>query len=343
MTKGTVRTIVVLLVVGIIVLAGSMAPRWLTGATSEPGVIVLHGATQNDDRHSYTKGLERFAELVQQYYDGPERLEFILHKNSELGLEKDYMAYMNLGSVVDYAIVSPSHISTFSRMVTVMDVPFLFRDVDHYMKTMESGVFKRVEEDLRKRADVLIIGYGGGEKRHFFGRRPVRTMEELRGFTMRVMGAPIQTRMFAALGAAPTVISMSEIYNAIQTGVIEGAENSASAMQQFKFDEVGPEVSLSTVSIIVRPFIFSGKTFRRLPADLQEAILRAGAEAGVYERNLEVAIDDSLMQQLADEGKVHLNTFTERDKMLILADSVKAAFAKENGVSDVLDAVNAIE
>ncbi len=338
----SLRTLLVVVGVGVLVGGGGVGARWLVGATAADEVIVLHGATQFDDRHSYTQALAYFAERVQVHYDGPEQLDFILHKNGELGVEKDYMGYMNLGVVVDYAIVSPSHISTFSRMATVMDVPFMFSDVEHYTRAMEANVFRRVEDDLKARADVLVLGHGGGEKRHFFGRRPVRTMDELRGFAMRVQGAPIQTRMFNALGAAPTVISSAEVYNAIQTGVIEGAENSASAIEQTKWYEVGPDVSLSTVSIIVRPLLFSGKTFRRLPEALQEAILIAGAEAALFERTLEINTDDALMQQLADEDKVTLHTFTERPTMLLLADSVKAAFAREVGAEDVLAAINAL-
>lgn len=305
--------------------------------------IVLHGASQFDDTHTYTMALQRFTELVIEYYEGSEKIEFVLHKNSELGTEKDYFGYMNIGAVVDFAVIAPSHASTFSQMVTIMDVPFLFRDTDHYLKTMESSVFDEVRERVYDRADVMILGYGGGEKRHIFGRRPVRNIEELQGFDMRVMGAPIQSQIFAALGAAPTVISSNEVYNAIQTGVISGAENSATAMKHFKWIEVAQDVSLTTVSIIIRPLFFSGKRFRRLPPDLQEAIRRAGKEAMEYERLLEIEIDDPLMEQMATEGKVQLHNFENRDTLLKLAAPVKEAYAREIGATEILNAVNEIK
>lgn len=305
--------------------------------------IVLHGASQFDDSHSYTRALVKFRELVQTYYTGPEEISFVLHKNSELGTEKEYFSYMNIGAVVDFAITSPSHGSTFSRMITIMDVPFLFRNTDHYLKAMEANVFKALEDQLYERADVLILGYGGGEKRHIFGRRPVRNLAELQGFDMRVMGSPIQSRMFAALGAYPTVISGSEVYNAIQTGVISGAENSATALDYFKWYEVAQDVSLTAVSIIVRPLLFSGKRFRQLPPDLQEAIRRAGREAMEFERKLEIEIDDPLMQQLAADGKVRLHQFENRDTLLELAAPVKAAYAGEIGASEILEAVNQLD
>ena len=306
-------------------------------------VIRLHGACIFDDEHSYTKALVKFSELVQEYYQGPKRLEFILHKNSELGQEKDYFNYMNIGAVVEFAIASPSHASTFSRMVTIMDVPFLFRDTDHYLKTMDSGIFERVETAVSERADVLILGYGGGEKRHLVGRKPIRNLAELKGFYMRVMGSPIQSRMFEAVGATPTVISGAEVYNAIQTGVIEGAENSASAIEKYKWFEVADQVSLAAVSIIIRPLFFNGKRFRKLPMDLQEAIRKAGKEAMEFERNYEIAIDDPLMEQLVEEGKVSTHQFEEREKLLELAARVKRAYAEEIGALDILEAINAIE
>jgi len=336
--SATIRTAVV----GCITAAIAIGAVALSHYKARDSRIVLHGASQFDDNHAYTNALKRFAELVEQYYEGSEELVFVLHKNSELGTEKEYFSYMNIGAVVDFAITSPSHGSTFSRMITIMDVPFLFEDTEHYLAAMESGVFAPIEEKLYERADVLILGYGGGEKRHIFGRRPVRNMDELKDFDMRVMGSPIQSRVFAAIGAAPTVIAGNEVYNAIQTGVISGAENSASAIQYFKWYEVAQEVSLTAVSIIVRPLLFSGKRFRQLPSDLQEAIRRAGQEAMRYERTLEIDTDAPLMQQLAEEGKVRLHTFENRDTLLKLAAPVQEAYAREVGAEEILAAVQAL-
>ncbi len=75
--------------------------------------ITLHGAVQFDDNHPFNKALLKFQELVAKYYGKP--VNFVLHRNSELGLEKDYFAYMNQGISVDYAIVSPAHMSTFAK------------------------------------------------------------------------------------------------------------------------------------------------------------------------------------------------------------------------------------
>src|SRR5947209_5702429 len=255
--------------------------------------ITLHGAVQFADDHPFNKALLKFEELVKKYYGKP--ISFVLHRNSELGLEKDYFAYMSQGISVDYGIVSPAHMSTFAKAAPLLDMPFLFRDLDHWNKVLDSDAFQPIVDDVSKKADVMIIGYAGGGTRNIIANKPVRNMAELKGLTMRVMGAPIQTQMFTAIGAKPSVIAYNEVYNAIQTGVIQGAENEAAGLAQMKFYEVGPDISLTQHAITVRPICFSGKSFRKLPPDLQAAILGAGKEAGKYGRDLESGADSALL------------------------------------------------
>ena len=303
--------------------------------------ITLHGAVQFNDDHAFNKSLLKFQELTAQYYGKP--INFVLHRNSELGLEKDYFAYMNQGISVDYGIVSPSHMSTFARAAPLMDMPFLFRDLGQWNKVLNGDALKPIADEVAKKADVMIIGYAGGGVRNIIANKPVRNMAELRGLSMRVMGAPIQTSIFQAIGAAPTVIAYSEIYNAIQTGVIQGAENEAAGVEQMKFYEVGPDISLTQHAITVRPICFSGKTFKRLPADLQAAILKAGKEAGAYGRALESGEDSERLASLEKEGKLKTFEFTERDKLLAAAEPVKQAYAKQIGAEDVLAKIDAVQ
>jgi TRAP-type C4-dicarboxylate transport system substrate-binding protein len=303
--------------------------------------ITLVGAVQFNDDHAFNKTLLKFEELVKKYYGKP--VTFRLHRNSELGLEKDYFAFMSQGLSVDYAVVAPSHMSTFSRAAPLMDMPFLFRDLDHWNKVLDGDALQPIADDVARKADVRLIGYAGGGVRNIIARKPVRTMAELRNLPIRVMGAPIQTRMFQAITAAPTVIAYNEVYNAIQTGVIQGAENEAAGLEQMKFYEVGPEISLTQHAITIRPLCFSGKTFRRLPKDLQDAVVKAGREAGAYGRTLESTEDAQRLERLEKEGKLRRHTFTERAKLLELAEPVKQAYAKEIEAEKVLARVNAIK
>jgi TRAP-type C4-dicarboxylate transport system substrate-binding protein len=304
--------------------------------------ITLRGASQFDDNHSFNQTMLKFAELVQKYYGKP--VEFKLHRNRELGLEKDYFAYMSQGLSVDYAIVAPSHMATFSKQATLMDMPFLFRDLDHWRKVMATGdALKPIAEDVVAKADVMLIGYGGGGVRNIVGRKPVRNMEELKNFSIRVMGAPIQTRMFQAITAAPTVIAYDEVYNAIQTGVIQAGENESPGWFQMKWHEVAPDVSLTQHAITIRPLCFSAKTFRKLPKDLQDAVVRAGREAGAYGRDWERREDEKIFDKMKTEGKIRVHGFADRAKLLDLVAPVKVSFAKEVGAEKVLQGIDAVK
>jgi TRAP-type C4-dicarboxylate transport system substrate-binding protein len=309
--------------------------------TSSAADIELHGASQFDDNHAFTKTLVKFQELTQACYGKP--IKFVLHKNSELGLEKDYFNFMSKGVSVDYAIVAPSHMSTYSKKAPLMDMPFLFRDLDHWNAVLNKGGLGPLAEDVKKRADVMLIGYAGGGTRNLIVNKPVQTMDDLKGLPMRVMGAPIQTRIFTALTAAPTVIAYKEVYNAIQTGVIQAAENEAAGIEQMKFYEVGPHISLTKHAITVRPLAFSGKTFRRLPKDLQDCIVKSGGPAGKHGREIESSQDSEKLAKMEKAGLLKTHEFKDRAKLLELAEPVKKAYAAELGATDVLEKVMSIK
>jgi TRAP-type C4-dicarboxylate transport system substrate-binding protein len=325
--------------------AVTVAALVLAVAAVSPAVaqtITLRGASQFDDTHSYNQTMLKFAEAVQKYYGKP--VNFVLHRTRELGLEKDYFSYMSQGISVDYAIVAPSHMATFSKAATLMDMPFLFRDIDHWSKVLSTGeALKPIADDVLKKADVMLIGYGGGGVRNIVANRPIRNMAELKGLNIRVMGAPIQTRMFQAITAAPTVIAYDEVYNAIQTNVIQAGENEAPGWSQMKWHEVAGDISLTQHAITIRPLCFSGKTFRKLPPDLQAAILKAGLDGAAWGRQWERREDDKILERLKAEGKIRVHPFADRAKLLQLTAPVREAFAKEIDAEKVLATINAVK
>ncbi len=303
--------------------------------------LTLHGASQFSDEHAFTKALVRFEELVKKYYGKP--VNFVLHKNSELGLEKDYFAYMNQGKAVDYAIVSPAHMSTFSKAAPFIDAPFIFRDLEHWNKVLDQDVLQPIADEIAQKADVMLIGYAGGGTRNIFVNKPVRSMAELRGLKVRVQGAPIWSRTFAAAGMSPTVIAYNEVYNAIQNGVIQAGENEAAGVEQMKFYEVGPNLSMTQHAITIRPLCFSGKTFRSLDKNLQAAVLKAGKEAGAYGRRIESSEDEQKLVALEKAGKLKRIQFADRAQMQKAVEPVIRDYAKEIGADGILAKINAIK
>jgi TRAP-type C4-dicarboxylate transport system substrate-binding protein len=187
----------------------------------------------------------------------------------------------------------------------------------------------------------MIIGYAGGGVRNIIATRPVRNMADLKNLKVRVMGAPIQTESFQAIGAAPTVIAYAEVYSALQTGVIAAAENEAQGLEQMKFYEVGRYVAETRHAITVRTLCFSGKTFRRLPDDLQAALLKAGREAGRFGREQEASEDRQRLERLAAAGSIELVPFADREVLLERTAPVRAAYAEAVGAAAVYAQITA--
>jgi tripartite ATP-independent transporter DctP family solute receptor len=303
--------------------------------------LTMHGASQFNDDHAFTKALVRFQELVDKY--SGKKTNWVLHKNSELGLEKQYFEYMAQGKAVDYAIVSPAHMSTFSKAAPFIDAPFLFRDLNHWNKVLDADLLKPVADEINQKAEVMLIGYAGGGTRNIFVNKPVRNLQEMKGLKVRVQGAPIWSKTFAAIGMAPTVIAYNEVYNAIQNNVISAGENEAAGVEAMKFYEVAPQLSITQHAITIRPLCFSTKTFNKLDKNMQAAVLKAGKEAGAYGRKVESGEDEQKLVALEKAGKLTRVKFTDRAKMKQLADPVMAAYAKEIGAEDIYKKINALK
>lgn len=327
-TKATRLTLKVALATGISAVA-------VTSAYAQD--VTLRGASMFDNDHAFTKTMVEFADLVDEYYDGD--VTFDLRLNGELGVEKDYVNFLQQGVAIDYTIMAPSNMAKFAPSIPLMDMPFLFRDLDHWNTVLSSDAFAPLEAELAENADIMIIGYTGGGVRNLVSSEPIGNLEELAGHKMRVMGAPIQAQIFAALTAAPSAIAYNEVYNAIQSGVIAGFENEAASIQNLKFYEVAPNVTLTKHTITVRPIVMSGKTFRALPEDLQAAVLQAGAEAGAFGRELESREDGLKLQEMVDAGQVIVQEFEGRETLLEMVIPVQDAFAAEIEATDLLTAV----
>jgi len=285
-------------------LCGAMLTAFATFSTVN--AETLRGASMFDDKHTFTKTMEKFGELVETYYDGD--IKFDLRLNGELGVEKDYVTFLNQGVAIDYTILAPSNMARFAPSIPLMDMPFLFRDLDHWNAVLSSDILAPLEKELLDKADIVIVGYAGGGTRNLISSKKISNLEELAGHKMRVMGAPIQAQVFDAIGAAPSAIAYNEVYNAIQTGV-------------------------------VNPIVFSGKSFRKLPEKLQAAIKKAGKEAGAYGRELESREDGEKLKQMADAGQIKVSEFEGREKLLDMVKPVQDKFAENIKAVELLKAI----
>jgi TRAP-type C4-dicarboxylate transport system substrate-binding protein len=264
--------------------------------------ITLNGAVQFNDDHAFNRALLRF----------------------------------------DYGIVSPAHMSTFAKAAPFIDAPFVFKGIEHMNKVVEANILAPIADEVAAKAEVVLIGYSGGGIRNIFANKPLKTLADLKGLKVRVQGAPIWSKTFAAVGMSPTVIAYNEIYNAIQNGVISAGENEAAGVEAMKFYEVAPHLNLTQHAVSIRPICFSVKTLKTLPKDLQDAIMKAGKEAGDYGRQLESSEEVVKLDTLEKAGKLKRVPFEERDAMKKLADPVMATYAKEIGAEGIFEKINVV-
>lgn len=307
-------------------------------------VITLNAASMFDETHPFTQTYYKFEELVNLYQDEVTiKLQYNLNKS--LGIETDYFRFMSQGESVDIAILAPANIAQRVPSIAIVDMPLLFTSLQHRNKVLASDLFKKIEGDVVKRANVRIIGYAGGASRSIISNYPINNMEDLQGFKLRVQGAPIWAKVFDAVGAVPSVIAYDEVYSAVQTGVIQGLENEKVGFSQMRFFEVAPYYTKNEHSITVRPLFISEKTYKTFSPNVQAAIMKAGKEAGEFGSQYEIDLADAELQKLVSANLAYELEFSDADKAEFTRRATPAImeYVNESGFTDLYAAIQKIK
>ncbi len=289
--------------------------------------------------HFFGMTADKFAELVKTYYKGD--VEIKIHYSAELGSETDVYGYMARGVSVDFGIITPGSITRWEKTAALLSAPFVFKDVDTWKKATHSNALDKIKHAIEDKG-VKIFGWEGGSFRNLILKKHMDEKTDITNWKLRVQKSPLQQKVFAAIGFKPVPIVYQEVYNALRTGVIIGLENEPAGYRDMKFYEVAPYFVLSNHTIATWGFMFSKKTYDSFPPDLQKAVAKAGAEAADYHTSLELGGYNAVIEELAAKYGVKVVKF-DNSEMRKKALPVIAAYAKELGVSDVLDAINAIQ
>ncbi len=316
----------------------------LSVVAADRKTVSLVAASMFDTDHPFTQSYMKFEELVNKYQDEV-RIELKYSLNKALGIEPDFLRFMSQGESVDLAIIAPANIAQRVPNIAIVDMPLLFRDLEHRNRVLESAIFKDIEADIVRRASIRPIGYAGGASRSIVSNYPIRNMAELKGFRLRVQGAPIWAKVFTAVGAVPSVIAYDEVYSAIQTGVIQGLENEKVGFAQMRFYEVAPHYTLNEHSITVRPLFMSEAAYRKFSPKVQAAIMKAGAEAGRFGTQAELTIAEKEMSALVAKGLATIHKFSDADKAKFreLATPALLQYVKDAKLEDVYAKIQAVK
>ena len=188
---------------------------------------------------------------------------------------------------------------------------------------------------------MRIIGFAGGSARNFVARAPAASIGDLKGLKVRALGALVWGTAFTAIGMEPTSILSSALRAALESGKVGVVEAEATGLEAARLYEVAPDLIPTTHSFVIRPICFSERTFKTLPAELQQAILKAGADAAAFGHKIEQVEDAVRLDGLVSEGKLKRVPLDDRAALKALADPALATYAKEISAEALLSAIDA--
>lgn len=246
------------------------------------GGAALRLGHDQPDGHPYDLAVERFAEGVGEATGG--ELAIRIFPAAQLGDSPEQIEGLHLGTL-DAALVAFSHASQFCPELGLFGVPFLFESEEHFAAVFDGEVGETLDQRCRERYDTrLLATFTSGYRMLFNGRRPLQEVDDLSGLKVRVMGGEADALTWQVFGAIPVPMPYSEVYSALQAGVIDGAENEPASILSNKFYEAARYVAPTNHLVLPMGLFVSERTFQRLTEAQRAALLRAAREAAVWQR-----------------------------------------------------------
>jgi len=232
-----------------------------------------------------------------------------LFPRGQLGDEKDMIEQVRLGAI-GIASVSAAALSSFAPSVGVLDIPFLLRDQDRHPWVVADGpIGRRLAQQIERESGLVVLDWWSAGMRHVFTRHtPVRSVEDLNGLKIRVIGSSVYIDTFNAMGAKSTPMPYGEVYTALATGTVDGAENDTTGYRNMKFYEQAPNLSLTGHFFLFKVVVTSHRTLARLSATQREALMQAMREATVYQRELSVMNYRADLEWFATQPRIAVTT-----------------------------------
>lgn len=260
---------------------------------------VLYLAHNMPQTHPVHKGILTFQELLSKRSEGA--LVIKVFPDGQLGSEREVLELLQIGSVA-ITKVSAATMSNFVPDYDVLNIPYLFRDNDHFFNVLEGEIGKSL---LEKGSDFWLRGlcfYDAGSRNFFTKDKPIRTPEDLKGLKIRVMNNEISIKMVNSLGGSATPMAFSELYTAIQQGVVDGAENNPPSFVSSNQYEVSKYYTLDEHTSVPDVLIISTKYWDKLSTKEKQWVQEAADESAQAEKKYWNASVEESMQKLRESG-----------------------------------------
>jgi C4-dicarboxylate-binding protein DctP len=257
------------------------------------------------------KGADKFKELAEKYTAGKVKVE--VYPNSQLYKDKEEVEALQLGAV---QMLAPS-LAKFGplgvREFEVFDLPFILPNKAALRKVTDGALGKKLFAKLETKGITGLAYWDNGFK-IMTASKALRTPDDFRGLKMRIQSSKVLEAQMRALGAIPQVMAFSEVYQALQTGVVDGAENTASNIYTQKHHEVQKFGTLADHGYIGYAVITNKKFWDGLPADVKPQLEKAMAEATAYSNQISQSENDEALAEMKKSGKITLIELTADQK-----------------------------
>lgn len=242
--------------------------------------VIKVGIGLNEQSPQY-KGLEKFKELVEKESKG--RLEVNIFANAQLGDDIKMMTQLRAGTL-EMTVPSSSPISTLDKKWMVFDLPFLFPNEEVVDKVLDGPVGQKFLDSLSQYGLKGLGYYENGYRQITNSKKEIKEPGDVKGLKIRTMENPVHLAAFRLLGANPTPMPFSEVFNAMQQKTIDGQENPSTTNFLQKFYEVQKYNTIS--NHVYTPFVsmFSKKAWDTLSKEDQDVILKATKDSSLYQR-----------------------------------------------------------
>jgi tripartite ATP-independent transporter DctP family solute receptor len=270
-----------------------------------------------------------FKESVEK--DTKSRMKVEFYPYGRLGDNKSLVEQVKLG-ISESTFAAEGTIAPFYKDIQIFSIPYYFNDSEQLYAICDGKFGKKLFADMAKKTGLHVLGvYQSGGFRSFSNsKRLVKTADDMKGLKMRTMETPVHMEMIKALGAAPTPVAWTELYSALQTGVVDGQENGPGTIVAGSIQEVQKYYTLDNHLVGLALLITSESYLKSLPKDIRAAVVKAGLKAQQAGRDTSDQNESVAIQFIKKSCTVYSPTSAERDTFRKLAQSPCIKWLKAN-------------
>ncbi len=251
------------------------------GSAPGPGDVYLRLAEIHPADHPTARADYEFARLVAQRSSG--RIQVVVYTDAALGQETSALEQVQFGGI-DIARVSLSALTSYVPRLNALSMPYLYRDEAHMWRVLDGQVGKDLLSGIAEAGFVGLAYLEAGSRSIYTARRPVRALADLEGMRIRVQEATVLEKVLAVFGARPVPMPFGEVYSAIDTGAIDGAENNVPTYLTWHHDQVARYLTLTEHARIPEMLVGSAVSFGELSSADRQLIADAAVAAAAYQR-----------------------------------------------------------